>query len=234
MISLTDRYRPATLADIKGQGAAVRQLRSLLAEPVSCALLLSGPTGCGKTSAALAFARELGVDVANEEFGGLYQIASGEQTGDSVRELVRSLRHWPMTGNGWRVAIVNEADHTTASAAHVWLDVLESLPERCCVVFTTNAVDKLLARFRDRCERVEFVAGVRQIKRDAEAFAAEVWKREGGNGSVPTLEALGAVENGLISFRRMLQGLAQLLRAKPMTCEQAIAAARAAGKTVMV
>lgn len=211
--ALSDRYRPQTLADLRGQPVVVCQLREWLKDPCSQAFLFEGGTGVGKTSAAHAFARELGVDVANGPFGGLYEIASGEQTGESVRALVRNLEHWPMTGSGWRVAIVNEADCSTPGAQHVWLDALEALPERCVVIFTTNDAGAMPARWRDRCERVTFNDTTRKLKEAAQAMIAEVWALEGGGASyVPTVDDLGGIEEGKLSFRRVLQNLGPALR----------------------
>ncbi len=89
--SLTDRHRPRTLADLVGQRAAVEQLRSFAAAPYSAAFLLEGPTGVGKTPAALALAAELGA----VEFGGLHHIRSGEQDAEAVAMALDSLRFTP-------------------------------------------------------------------------------------------------------------------------------------------
>jgi hypothetical protein len=211
--NLSEKYRPETLADIRGQASAVSQLRSFLAAPSSAAFVFEGGTGTGKTSAALAFARELGVDVANEGFGGLYVVPSGEQTAGTIRDLVAALGHWPMTGSGWRVAIVNEADLVSQAAAFTWLDVLENLPPRTVVVFTTNNPEKLSERFRDRCETVVFESSALVLTNEARAFVAEVWAAEVGTGGAPTLETLGAIADGCISFRRLLARLNPLVRA---------------------
>src|SRR5262245_55365176 len=90
-MNLTEKYRPRTLADVVGQPWATEQLREFTANPVSCAFLFEGATGTGKTSAALALAHDLGVDIAAGPPGGLHQIASGEQTGQSVRDKMSGL-----------------------------------------------------------------------------------------------------------------------------------------------
>ncbi|MDK2372212.1 MAG: replication factor C large subunit [Candidatus Korarchaeota archaeon] len=62
----TEKYRPKSLDGIKGQNKAVSEIRewmrSVRAGKVSKALLLVGPPGSGKTSAAYAIAYELGYD----------------------------------------------------------------------------------------------------------------------------------------------------------------------------
>ena len=231
---LVDKYRPRTLADIRGQDDAVRALRAFLSAPTSAAFIFEGATGTGKTSAAFALARELGVDLENDEFGGLHTVASGEQTAETVRNLVRCLSYWPMTGSGWRVAIVNEADIITPGAAHCWLDVLENLPNRTVVVFTTNNVQTMPTRFRDRCEVVSFASSYMLLKEQADAFITEIWQRETGGTETPRLDDLtGVVEDGEVSFRRLLQKLQPYVRAgkAPESVAPAVAAAKRAWET---
>jgi len=226
---LAEKYRPSTLADIRGQEDATRALSLFLSAPASTAFIFEGGTGTGKTSAALALARDLGVDVDQKEFGGLHEISSGEQTAATVRELMANLRHWPMTGSGWRVAIVNEADAVTQGAAYTWLDVLESLPERCVVIFTTNEVSKMPARWRDRCEVVHFASSYRLLRDEANRFLAEIWHKETGGTEQPTIDDLsGVVEDDEVSFRRLLQKLQPYVRAGK--APEPVAAATAAAK----
>ncbi|MGH7223102.1 MAG: AAA family ATPase [Gemmataceae bacterium] len=104
-----------------------------------------GEAGTGKTSAALLLAEALGVQIDQAEFGGLHQIASGEQTGETVRRRMESLRCRPFFGSSWKVLVVNEADAMTPNAAFVWLDALEDLPPQTVIIFTTNAAGRIPA-----------------------------------------------------------------------------------------
>jgi DNA polymerase III gamma/tau subunit len=73
VIPLVEKYRPRTLADLIGQPDAVEQLTLWLADPYPVAFLFEGESGTGKSSAALALAHDLGVDVEEGEFGGLFE-----------------------------------------------------------------------------------------------------------------------------------------------------------------
>ena len=213
-VRLVDKYRPRPLADVRGQPWVTEQLDLWLKAPAPTAFIFAGGTGTGKTSTAMVLAAELGVVVDEGEMGGLYQIASGEQTGESVRNSMRALACRPFMGSGWRVLIVNEADHMTANAAQVWLDALEHIPPKSVVIFTTNSLSKMPRRFRDRCEVMMFEAGALLLRPHLEKFAAEVWKRETGRNDCPPLEDFGPIgdECGDASFRRLLQQMEPVVR----------------------
>lgn len=213
---LTERYRPRTLDEIAGQPRVVDFLKRFATYPHANAFIFEGETGTGKTTAAMALAAAIGCDLTQKpmEFGGVWTIASGEQTADSVREMYRRMWSTPFHGSGWKVVIVNEADRMSPQAETIWLDILESLPARTVVVFTTNYAAKLPARFRDRCIRNAFASDAEKVRESAVAFAAGVWKAETGRAAdMSRIRGIVAdsEQEGQISFRRVLQVLAVAL-----------------------
>lgn len=81
----TEIYRPRSLAQIKGNPKAVRELTEWAqswdkGKPIKKAVVLKGPSGVGKTSAALA--------LANDMSWGLVEMnASDQRTGDAIRQV---------------------------------------------------------------------------------------------------------------------------------------------------
>ncbi len=211
---LTERYRPRTRDQIVGQPAVTGFLKGFVAEPYSTALLLEGMTGTGKTSAALALAEALACDVKEGEFGGVHEIASGEQNADAVRETYRRIWQTPLYGSGWKVVVVNEADRMNGAAETIWLDRLEHLPPRTVVVFTTNYAAKLSKRLRDRCTRLEFDGSAESLEGAAVGLLMAIWRAETGkHGSVRWLRSIvrGAAEDGQLSLRRAVQLIVPLV-----------------------
>ncbi len=208
--SLVDKYRPTSLANLKGQPKASEYLTRYASGPYSVAMLFAGETGTGKTSAAGCLAAELGCDVKLAELGGVWSIASGEQTADSVRAVWSNLSQIPMFGSGWKILVCNEADRMSAVAETIWLDRLENLPARCTVIFTTNYPDRLSQRLRDRCLRVDFEGTAKKLLKVAAEALCEIWNHERPN--TPRLPesflelAKSAVDGaGMLSFRRAVQ-----------------------------
>jgi replication-associated recombination protein RarA len=215
---LTERYRPKVLDHVWGQPNVVRALKTFTSEPYPAAFILQGETGTGKTSAALALAAELGCRVDQAEYGGVWQIASGEQTADAVREIARRMWVSPLMGSGWKTVIVNECDRMARPAEMIWLDVLENLPRRTVVIFTTNDAANLSQRFRDRCVRLTFESDAAKLRRPAEELFKAVWRRETGTAcraAVAERIVDGAVEGDKLSFRRIIQATQQALLTEP-------------------
>ncbi len=205
---LTERYRPMALDSLWGQPKAVAVLRKFAAAAYPAPFIFEGETGTGKTSAALALAAELGCRVDQKEYGGVWQIASGEQTADTVREMVRRMHLCPLMGSGWKVLIVNEVDRISRPAEMVWLDALEAIPPRTVIVFTTNEAGLLSQRFRDRCTRLTFESDPAKLRQSACRLLSAIWRAETGKpASAKWIASVvdGSVEDGRLSFRRAVQ-----------------------------
>jgi DNA polymerase III delta prime subunit len=206
-MSYTRKYQPKQISEIAGQPRAVRFIQATVdaaadtGEPV--ALVLSGSSGVGKTTAAWAIARALGCDIENDVLGGVLEIASGEQDGKAVKDMAATLRLRPFTGSGWRVAIVNEADAMTKQAELVWLDVLENLPPKVAVVFTTNSVEHLSGRFLSRCHVVKFEGKGEESEKAVAALVRKVLKAE--KVKAPADLSTFGREGGRINFRLAMQ-----------------------------
>lgn len=216
-MSLLEKYRPKGLDDVLGQPEVVRALKLFVADPSPQAFLLFGDSGVGKTATAIALAADLGCAIDEEEMGGLFQIPSGCQTAESVRDAVASLRYRPLMGSGWRVLVVNECDRMSTQAENVWLDALERLGPMQVVIFTTNNPEKLTERLRQRCDCYAFSSSTEDILPCIVGLARRVWLEEGLCGDVPGIENIGVPtlegQDAMhCSFRVALQQLGRLVR----------------------
>ena len=134
---LADKYRPQTWAEVAGNDKAIERIADLTVNAFETGdplvLLLTGPAGVGKSTVARLVAKTLGADPCHVDL-----IPAGKCSADRVREVEESLSHTAMFGSGWKVAIVEEVDKVSPQAVNLWLTLLETMPHKCCVVFTSN------------------------------------------------------------------------------------------------
>ena len=81
----TELYRPKSLKDVVGNPKAVKELRDWAmswekGKPTDKAVVLKGPPGIGKTSTALALARDMG-------WGVVEMNASDHRNADSIQKI---------------------------------------------------------------------------------------------------------------------------------------------------
>jgi len=111
-VKWTEKYRPDTLKQVLGNGKAIEELRAWAmawesGTPITGAVILYGPAGTGKTSAALALARELDWDYIEMN-------ASDARTASMIQKIAGPASR-SMTFSGKpRLVILDEADNCTA------------------------------------------------------------------------------------------------------------------------
>ena len=211
---LVEKYRPQHIADFVGVKDAKAVFAALLKNPRPCALLLVGTQGVGKTSMALAFAKELRA--------GLIHHASAKLTVDAVNDTREKLNYHPESGGYW-VVLCDEADRMSPQAQVALLSALDSAatlrpkfgggfeqgkPLPVIWIFTCNGGGEegteppksFEPRFLSRCLKVKFPP----INGELPGFLADIWKRE-TKAPLPDCEAVARDSSG--SVRDALQTL---------------------------
>jgi len=145
-MSLYHKYRPKLLSEIVGNRSTVMSVEKLLETGFPQAIVLSGPTGCGKTTLARIIAHELDANRTD-----LIEVDNAEMRGiDTVRHIIKVSNHGPMYGKS-RVWIIDECHQMTKDAQNALLKLLEDTPKNIYFILCTTDPGKLIKTIMGRC-----------------------------------------------------------------------------------
>src|SRR3990172_8790061 len=130
--SLTEKYRPQTIAGFAGIEQAKKMMSKLRDNPFPSAWLFLGPSGTGKTTMALALAAELKAEV--------HHIPSQECNVENVSYVMRLCQYVPWSG-GFHLVLGGEGDQMSNAAQLAFLSRLDStaFPPSTIFIFTCNS-----------------------------------------------------------------------------------------------
>ena len=162
-------------------GAQAQVLEAMRSGRMHHAWLITGAPGVGKATLAFRFARRLlaglkpgdtlGMDPADPVFrriavGSHADLLTVEREWDEKKSRLRGeivvedaraistfLRLTPAEG-GWRVVVIDGAEHLNRNAANSVLKMLEEPPPRAVLLLTCAAPGRLLPTIRSRCRRL--------------------------------------------------------------------------------
>jgi replication factor C small subunit len=157
-----EKYRPQKLADIVGQNEIIERLESYVKSGNLPHLLFTGTAGVGKTTAAVALAREFFGDSWHMNFRELN--ASDERGIDVVRNQIKQFaRTSPLEGATFKILFLDEADALTPDAQAALRRTMESYAQTCRFILSCNYSSKIIDPIQSRCAIYRF----RALGRDA-------------------------------------------------------------------
>ncbi len=151
----TERYRPKNLDEVVGQDDITERLKSYVKSESLPHLLFSGPAGVGKTTSAIAIAKELFGEMWANNFTELN--ASDERGINVVRNQIKNFsRTAPLGDAGFKIIFLDEADALTPDAQNALRRTMERFSSTCRFILSCNYSSKIIEPIQSRCAVYRF------------------------------------------------------------------------------
>lgn len=193
----TEKYRPGTFKEFKGQGKIVERIKAMVDQKNLGNFLFAGPAGVGKSSMALIIARTLFGDNWKPNF--LELNASDERGIDVVRNTIKDFARIKSLGDvPFKIIFLDECDSLTKEAQQALRRTMENYTSSTRFILSCNYSSKIIDPIQSRCTVFRF----RPLKKeDFEDIISLVSKEEGLKVDKKAIDALYDVSGG--DARRM-------------------------------
>lgn len=175
-ISFARKYRPTSLNGYIGNKQVKETVQRYLKKGRPQSILLTGNSGCGKTTMARLLVKEYMCENRDEETGAcgecmtceaideyittgntdllpdLYEIDASDKSGKKDIDSMLSSMEYPPVAGDWKVYIIDEVHLLSEGAMGRLLKSLEEPPEGVLLIFCTTNPEKLLDTIRNRCQ----------------------------------------------------------------------------------
>lgn len=188
----TEKYRPSTFSEVKGQDAIVKRAKAFVEQENMPHLLFAGPAGIGKTTLALVIAKTLYQDKWHENV--LELNASDERGIDIIRVKVKEFARTRALGNvPFKIIYLDECDALTKEAQQALRRTMENYTQTCRFILSCNYSSKIIDPIQSRCTLFRFKP---LAKEDIFTIIDRIAKEEGLSIDVKAKEALYMISQG--------------------------------------
>jgi len=149
-----EKYRPQRLEEVVGHDAITERLRRYINQQDLPHLLFAGPAGTGKTTSAIAIAKEVYGDDWRENF---LELNASDQRGiDVVRDRIKSFARASFGGYDHRIIFLDEADALTDEAQSALRRTMEQFSDNTRFILSCNYSSRIIDPIQSRCAVFRF------------------------------------------------------------------------------
>ncbi len=163
-----EKYRPDSLEGYVGNEHFVEKMEMWLKEGDVPHLLLYGPAGTGKTTAAKIIVNNINCDY-------LFINASDENSVDTIRNKLKGFAA-SVGFSDLNIAVLDEADWVTPQGQAALRNLMEVFSKTCRFILTANYRERIIEPIQSRCQQFEVVPPSRK---EAAIHVASILKKEG-------------------------------------------------------
>ncbi len=204
-----EKYRPKILDEVVGQDDIVERLKSYVESKNLTHMLFSGPAGVGKTTSAIALAKELFGEAWTNNFTELN--ASDERGINVVRNQIKNFSRTAPLGDAlFKIIFLDEADALTPDAQNALRRTMERFSTTCRFILSCNYSSKIIEPIQSRCavyrfrpisnvvigKRIKHIAGIEKLNVTDDGLGAIEYVAMGDmRRAINTLQSAATLSN---------------------------------------
>src|ERR1700744_5832016 len=145
----TEIYRPQTVAECILPDHIKEKFQAFVIKRNMPNLILTGPSGLGKTSDAISCLKEIGCDyiVINSKL---------KRGIDTIREEMMQFASTMSFSEGRKFIVLDEADGMLSDAQGALNAFIEEYAANCGFIFICNNKNKIIPALQSRCDLIDF------------------------------------------------------------------------------